>query len=1035
MKIVEGGDYVVDAQGAVIPQEIIQRYTEYLKEYFDQFHNTQAVKNNFLNIYGPGGSGKTTIVRYLESMESEYKNNLEHIYVDLSDCNREVDVLYKVAKFLDDNYPADFSFAKFILIYNHYYGKKAAYIENATGKEAKEKIAEKGKDFFMDIAKPDEVFKKLLGSNILSEIPLLSLVEFAYESGKEYASYRKLKDALDELNSYANTDWGRREALHKLFLNTIKNASMEMGDRSIAIFLDNYVYCGQGELARGDEWLVDITKNIPFLWVVSGRSVIECDNCSHILIRGLSHDEVIAYLSENADPQAELSQDIFETAWLKLREKYANQMDGYLQGENNGKNDAEYVLPISMVNIKNYIQKEGKQITVEALMKYQPEENSSYYFTADMSEALLNAVQIMSCLPTWNHEWISFLSQKYNNHMLNAWYLLSHNSSIEVSNNMNDESMEFIKLHEEVRQALYNSTSNYIKRDIQKYMYKQYVSMYDKEQKKRKFFMDTDIVHDMKLVNNFVRLSIDYLQFLSSTDQGICSRMLEPFERNLHFIYNANKAAEIVTSGFIAIYADAIERLNLIKINLDGGCPSRATIRANILKRLELADLHTNIYQTMEALNIEKDTLPLAKELWQSVPANDIYGRSNEQILYMKTLNAYLFDCSAAWQYDLAYEEGIKALELISDLLNYKDESTLLGYIYRHNPDKSGMLAAAIEGLYYVFQEGTELFDGSEFGIEGDITISRMKDIFNTLFKPDCINILGDIRLPDSTKSIADGLLLIKRAILNEICNIRGNFPWYLLKSEKGKNSKIKPIQFGINTYLIRKSLVDCDWVTEKKDNWYLQSYHNIACYRFKKYCAETTSGENSTEEDAQYIKSTYDYGKKAYERRRMSLSSQTVLTYAADQRRKKVVNELKELKWRALLLETDQFKDAEAFVQEILREHKDTIESLQYLGDYALHCNEKDNEALLYFFKATIYRYIYLGIFQSSTCSSICRLAITLYILGEQGSGCELLNSMLEKIKTADKIFPKDRIDMYFLLEKKMNDGSGKVELLKVID
>lgn len=90
-----------------------------------------------------------------------------------------------------------------------------------------------------------------------------------------------------------------------------------------------------------------------------------------------------------------------------------------------------------------------------------------------------------------------------------------------------------------------------------------------------------------------------------------------------------------------------------------------------------------------------------------------------------------------------------------------------------------------------------------------------------------------------------------------------------------------------------------------------------------------------------------------------------------------------------------------------MLAEGKDVIEHIQYLEDFHLHTGERDKVygARKRFAKAFLYRYIYLGIDNSKTLSSGCRLAIACHFMDNHSElAANLMDTIVEKVKELQK-------------------------------
>lgn len=430
---------------------------------------------------------------------------------------------------------------------------------------------------------------------------------------------------------------------------------------------------------------------------------------------------------------------------------------------------------------------------------------------------MINAFQILSCIPTWDSFWTSVVREKFDNHLLNARYLLFNTAPMEE---LGDDKF---KLHEAIKDSLYNSSRNYIKQDVLKYLFDLFNKVYGSEEAK----LHKEIWYQTEHLQTFIELVYAYIE-----ESDI--RSIDLISKTMNRIYNDNKDRGTVSESFIRLYSQYIDKvrkekhipfIQLLYIDLSDLETLKEAISSQIAEWeyssakfasvcnymelcFNLGDLYTYNSQTKEAVELEL----LWLHFWDTLLIK-ISETNSKSVEYfecyqnvIRAVNAIAYDSSAEHLYEQAVQYGTRGLKelilLATELVNLLTEKEVI--------------TDDLENTFHIIVNAEK---SKGFDIDSCTEMSR------ELYK----NMVLAYKMLMSKEISKNNLLkVLKRLLLLDQQNLRGNYPWYLLKTNIN-NLTDKEIpqgeniwKFGARTYWMRRALLQAaEELDEKNINLY----------------------------------------------------------------------------------------------------------------------------------------------------------------------------------------------------------------------
>lgn len=905
-----------------------------LNRNFMEYLAAQTQPNYLFYIHGMGGSGKSYLVK-------NWKENLDQecfsAYVDLSDCGEESDVYYKIARELQAYYSKKTpsgsdrekseKLGKVIRIYEWITGIYRSGLSYATNAEnitsnvvnivsqEMEKVNEDGSG--------NGVWELLF--KLTDKIPYVKQLKWMIDTLIDIKNIKKKADLKKELVKVLS-EVDNRVMREQLFLNELVNAMPE--ETKKVIILDNFQLNQGNDLGRDHEWLDQEGKlmdRVEAFWVVASRGGrgelfhgrFAGQNIGEQEVTGFTQETARAYLRENCVfPTAQDDTEVAEGDYIKAMREAC-----YYGGENVAEEDRTYLpylLRLIVLYYWNLQEDVSRPVKPEMFVNLHEEHVFvGYYFYKDLSDLMINAFQILSCLSTWDDTWIDKVREKFDNHLLNAKNLLMHKAPIEELDGNG------FKLHEAIKEALYQNEQNYIKKDVLEFLYESFIEIYNGDSRKP---LDR-VWGDLNRIQDYLQVVFEYIKM--QPDQPQKKEKLKRIRGAVERIYNANKERGTVSQRFIEVYQIYIKKLNEV-LNPDVNGDKEELILDKKIEYnedtiyyvgcfLKLADLYTNKdgYETAQA--IELSCVKFWDEQKSKIDNDEDIRYYRCWLQKIRALNAVAYDASAMHEYEVAYENGRKGLDEVVKLGNACIEKLVL-----QQGDESAKKLTDILNV----EQKLELKQGI-----GQLSEEKCIDDLEVLYE-----MLQEWRDKESSEKGDSYVKVLYELIFEVQQNLRGNYPWYCLNVSrfalpeeeeeinlKEENSeqqiRYEPYSFGIHTYWMRRAVyrvLDKRGKAGGKNGWtekMLTSYHNICVYLFK---------SKETEAACLLEKEVMAERKRLIEPEDLNEKVKIFL----DNVDKGNVDELPMWLWKQLKLDKESGKA-------LFSLYAGMIESMEYLGDY----------------------------------------------------------------------------------------------------
>lgn len=980
-----------------------------------------------LHVRGEGGVGKST---FLKKVAEAYQKKDASVYIEVSACTNEVEILKLLADQLHGLDEERFGFKKFLFIYDWFYGEYS--LKPKVGLDEEEKLRNIWDAKFKQnlVNSGEDVFEMLAKIIFTGEFftPFSAGIKIIKQIVKTVKGLEKENSELDKLcniSERAESERSRRKLLKELFIEEYEDGVSGSPLRMV-IIIDNFCLQAGGTLGRDLEWLTGETgllKNIPAAWIIGSRMAFELNLDHNIILKGFEYDPAKLCIESECTFTEQEEQNHLSVRMLEL----AEEMNG----------DKVFYLPYKLnIIVDHYWKLKDKrgtrtELTIDDFQTVNGELVSEYFYM-DLPEYRVNAAQILSCMDTWNERRLDIVRKKFNDLLLNAKHLLQSNISIEEIGNGN------FKLHESTKDALYKNDRNVIKYDVQEFIFTELCDLFSDDNLKE------SIVRDHKICNMYVTLSLEYLKYISREKSSAHGQMLEKLyrfeelannERNevegtfymffrcLKYMYDANKQPDLIDEEFVRFYKEVIDRLK----DLINSPRNQLYSSLYVQQRKLLADLYTNISRPDEAQQIERECLKQAERLYQN--EKEKAEVTSQLFLAEKLLldcrNAYAYDQSFSWQYNHAYEEGRKGLCDASDFICIKPgqekerNRTIIGNILTtiDNCGTQETFKETIDALHllnqiYIFDEGVDnAIDSKEFpSRDKAIPYEKLVSAYGTILSNGIH--CEDLELKKRINALID-------IIFSDVNKLRGNFPWYCICEKEEAPDTI--ISFAIKTYLIRKAqneaLQQKEFAQSYKSyakNMYsnsLTSYHNLGVYFFR----------------LGRFEEAFEIGVEACFRRMQSLRQFDL---------KKINNE-QNIRYKNVKDKADEhcisaiIKLLDISIMEHLQANDATIESIQYLGNYLLY-KKNYKMAIDKLGEAYINRYIRYGMKRSKTLDCGIRLAAALYGSGESKLAISLLEDIYQSARDFLNVgISEKRLKEYKNVKNRVKQGNAIGDIL----
>lgn len=947
-------------------------------DFAEKFYSTEEQRALF-TVYGDAGSGKSFLVKNaLDKIKHNQKQIREDdplcVYLDISDCVDQTEVYYRIALQLQNYYAgkrgngtergkADLVVTLYEWIQGIYrpaLGKKGEKADTAL--DIATFITEKIENVTFGQSENEEieaVVEKILSglagklAGLRTVIQAINLVKDIGEDTERKKIYNVLKQNLDILNNRA----GKQD----FFLEKLK-AALPKNIKYI-IVLDNFQLNRDNEIGRDYTWLTGnnrLMERVNALWVVVSRissrelfaDLFEGHLNEEICLHGFNEKLAQRYLIENCfwKPIMCTVQD------LKPDERaLVERMLSVVSQKNEGQT---YYLPhlLRMVVLFYWKLQEtpGVNVTPDVFKDCaHVDEFVGYYFYKDLSDLMVNAFQILSCIDVWDDDWIKIVQQKMDNHLLNARNVLEHTAPIEKVGR------DGFKLHEALREALYSNKQNYIKQDVMEYLFECFLTIYGEKKGKNPRW------YELKRIYAFMQIVFAYVDMQRDTQKETLNRIKGAMAN----IYEANKESGTVGEFFIHLYSAYIDKLKSVyeipfvrMVENDFSNQDVEPVEGELPKEdalyymnccFKLADLYTNNSQSNIARRLER----LCIEFWntQTIAANENKEASDWYYVCrqqkVKAINAAAYDCSAEHFYHEAYELAVQGLDEMRCLCR-----DLFAELYGEDAERFCKLYDPEASTLFV--------------VDGDNT-----ELPYELYAEVCSDYAEIWKFKDSQNEKEK---VLWEVLMRDCQNLRGNFPWYMLhdkelrvEDQEEEMARLNAcVQHGIRTYWLRRCILDSlmrtslktqnNVVTEFQKKM-LKAYHNVCAYL----------SESGKPGKAGLL------GREVLEETRSLMSQRApqegAINFLKSMEEKDGEETLLRILWKREKLDTKK-TGVDFFSQP-----DNVVEQMQYMGDFYLRM-EWYSFAFKWFSKVMLFRSVSKGTEDSKTLDTALRFYVAAY-------------------------------------------------------
>lgn len=1038
-------EYLAEKMDEMITRDETEQIAERIRAYYAPGASEKILQP----LVGLPGAGKSVLLKMLIQKlkkEDAYKN-MFFCRIDLSDCADEIEVYFKIASRLESHYEKNKDCVagqklkqkvlnQFMMIHGWIYGDIGRYpVLDVKGEEPTELVStvddamKQLQENITEYAKNNTIFEKIkngnlgvkldIACNLLDKVtdmmPYVNLAKKMSELVVDNVNKYHLKNLLNEIIEAFETKSKREEIFRELLIMAMPKT--ENGQKANpVIVLDNFQFVQSGELGRNHTWLSNpggLMGRLNAYWIIAGRSSVvehfrnvfqtkEIEN--EISLQGFNLEQARNYIHQNCDSFFEkrgTNEELREAVIEKMLTVCNMPGHDFVINEAIKENDKKvlyylpYLLNLVVIHFRRLCSDPGYVITADSFVGLdKQEEFIGYYFYKDLSDLMTNAFQIISCLPAWDKQWIEIVRERFDNHLLNATTVLFKTAPMEHLDG------ERFKLHEGIKDGLFNTSTNYIKYDVLKYLYEKFIEIYgsDQGEKQKEFW------YQPQRLQTFMEVVYQYIDLMSDK-KGYNEKIIGVVER----LYKNNKGRGNVTDSFIRLYSGYIDSIkkffDIPFVNVQNADLSDENLEnmRNVIQGIfqsdhanelvfpdmqwtlyhmeccfKLADLYTNMNLSSYARNLEI----LCMDFWKHMEhlaverqeAKDKFWRCRHQRL--KAINANAFDNSQEQNYDAAYQYGQMGLELLKE--SAAEILTLL------SDEKKDVLNLIVN------PEDSEEFKVNDCKEINSETFEKLKQSYRLL-----ITWKNEISQTESTSEDMQNKLqkIISEMLLVEHQKLRGNFPWYCFYVQDSELNNEECWKFGTRTYWMRRALLEIAIELKEKVSDYqeimLKSYHNVCVYLYKAGDVQTAcilEHEVIEESEKMLLPRTY-FNDKAQNRINtiksvIQQNDDSLQEYTRNSGEN--VSEENGEKPKCGIFEYLWKKYIYSEKSEDLKKHDKVLEEMQYMGDYYLHMGYY-TVSLKRFSCVTLSRYIRFDITDNRTMDSYLRLYVAAVACNEQ--------------------------------------------------
>ena len=655
---------------------------------------------------------------------------------------------------------------------------------------------------------------------IIDNLP--GLVPEIWKKHRRTVNETRVRKQLEEIKKNLGSEYERQ----RYMLSSFIKAAREISDLNpMVIMLDNLQAEGDyGRLLRDYTWLTGnqgLIASLPALYVLGGRDSVEYyleplirkDKLRYnekLELKGVTFKDICLFYQKQCGLIIEDSKVVYRMLNAAAIEK--DDEDDKIEGKM-ATLEGKSFLPIYMSMAADYYNqvKEQKEkrgvkepVTAEELGVLDAEDQLSYFFEINLSEIKRDVFYMLSCIEVWEEKWFQLVKERFNNYLLSAVHVLRSFSSLE---SLDDNK---VKIHDRVRESLYNSSHNQIKTDVEEWIFLYYLHMQNIYHAEGiRFAREPKVVEDLGELGVYAYVGMNYIE-------GIKKKEHERFtcESAMRYFQQAFSKSIILYESEERVNDQIIDILNFLANRTEKILPD-SEYEVEYRRRLTLMYSYSNKFS-----NALKESIKLLKTCQQRVDEAPVVGRSfsNYIQVYSDRNDAYNglgYDYGDFWRYQEAAENGFLSVQEQYRLMREAEQ-----YIWFDQTKER----EAYEYLLDICAWGQ--YEWNEDKLEENVAILK-----GTTYYKEC----------EEGKS--DGM--IRRYL-----KARGNIPWYYLRLPEENRKKyvdFEPVRFGEQTYHLRKAFYGLDVFT-------LRSWHNVSVY---------LKGERRYEEALKVSEQVYNAAKK----------------------------------------------------------------------------------------------------------------------------------------------------------------------------
>lgn len=960
----------------------VGRGTE-IEKFREVVENHNWSETEVFNIHGRGGIGKTMLVKELYNLVIDMdisKENLVHqFYLNASDCYSVSILLLRLRMALNEQ-EMRYDFTKFDLMYHFYYDSSVFIHElqindinpKASFKEKVKKIDSSIREnkitnignvashiVAIGLAAGETISKNL---PLLSQVPLPQLIELIakdVQNEKKQNQYREL--ILEVGDSYLNS-FEKGQKLMCYFVEAVNTSDIHRSYKNV-IFLDNFQNEGR---MRDLNIILDrdgLINKLSALWIFSTRDKINYE-AGHY--EELPVDTLDETACENLILKCENIHHLEEQNKKEVIERIKQTTRAYPLN-----------LVVAIEVLKKQIAKEMERVPGQENYKIDVDrfvdmgddyKKLAFYFEMGKSDIELDCFHALSCMEVWDNYTLTVLKKGIGIYLLNTKNILSNDSLVE------EVSGKSLKLHEEIKDNLFDSFNNRIKFDVFEIMHEAFIDIQEKEP-----------IADVEVLYKFFYFTSQFCEgMINGRHKHLNSTAVAEFKR----FYNAFRKSEKLfkNSGnqvvfepyFIDLYVEIVNAYISIA-EMSGDYEEVAEAHKS---KLDLGIVLYEAGDSQKAERVDREYLDISRKMYEQ------YGNA---LNYSFALNAVGVDFSANRKYEEALKLGILSIEIAVEALEEHINET-----------QDDRFVQELLKYYNVFDS------------------SLSSEQISNYDKEKMAGILSELKQEDDRNSLKQ---LFERILVN-----RGNIPWYYINNIQEVQKKWQyAVRYGEVTYELRRM-----YFGEKQTDT-LKSYHNCGAYLMK--CYELAWEDKIQIENADYeenFREAITIFKNAFYLRCESLEKRADVKGKYEEIAKLLVksndvdypqiytaNDLEALLPRKglnqdigkMIKSGEICRDDDRYMNYMLLNcHNDALESLQYLSN-AYYClarvqnNEEDKQRLLkkaivYGNQATLARMIAIGPKHRKTLESLFYTGI---YLKECGNALDARNRVQLAYKSLD--------------------------------